>query len=766
MTSASKGVRIHVTGIVQGVGFRPFIYNLATGMQLNGWVKNTSAGVDLALDGTEESLDRFLQQLKSEAPPLARIDSVTVKDVPPDGFDRFQILESGRAAGRFQPISPDMSLCDDCLRELGDPGDRRYRYPFINCTNCGPRFTIIQDVPYDRPQTTMAAFPMCPACEAEYHNPEDRRFHAQPVACPECGPHIWLDVGGAILGQNEDALRGARRFLREGWVLAVKGLGGFHLACDATNDAAVKLLRKRKLRVDKAFAVMFPDMEAAERHCRVSDHERRLLTSPERPIVVLERKPGSTVSEAVAPGQRTLGAMLPYTPVHVLLLEREVGYSDAWVMTSGNLSEEPIATGNQEASTRLSRLADAFLMHDRDIHVRCDDSVVRSFEGQPYLLRRSRGYAPAPLAFPVEAPPVLGSGGMYKNTFCLTRGPYAFLSHHIGDLENVETLRSYQDGIDHFTRLFDVQPEIVACDLHPDYLATRAAHSFANEAGVPLVGVQHHHAHIASLLLEHGFVEDERVIGVAFDGTGYGEDGTMWGGEFLLANLAEYERGAHLRPMPLAGGDAAVRAPWRTALGWLYTNGAEWAESLAPVSTATEEERRILKRQLELGMNTPLTSSMGRLFDAVSSLIGICHRVNYEGQAAIEMEACLDPDEKDSYPFVRQGLELDTRPMLEAILADLASGVSTGVIAARFHNTVSEMVLSTCSALREIHHLQRVALSGGVWQNMHLLLSTVHLLRETGFTVMVHRKTPANDGGLSLGQAAVAASRLTMERKQ
>lgn len=760
MTTSLKGARIHVNGIVQGVGFRPFIYSLAHRLKLTGWVRNTSAGVEIALDGAADSIQHFLETLESEAPPLAHIDEIVVTDVQPDGFSGFDILDSTSETIRFQPISPDVSLCDDCLRELLDPDDRRYRYPFINCTNCGPRFTIIQDVPYDRPKTTMSGFPMCSACEAEYHDPADRRFHAQPVACTECGPHVWLDVGGAILSKNEDAISGARKFLREGWVVGVKGLGGFHLACDATNDEAVKLLRKRKLRVDKAFAVMFPDIEAVERYCRLTDYERSLLVSRERPVVIVERKRGSSISDAVAPGQHTIGAMLPYTPLHVLLLEREAGFSDAWVMTSGNISEEPIATGNDEARERLSQLADAFLMHDRPIQTRCDDSVVRGFQGHVYPLRRSRGYAPAPLAFPIEAPPLFAAGGMYKNTFCLTRGSYAFMSHHIGDLENMETLQAYRQGITHYMRLFDIKPELVAYDIHPDYLATQIALTYAAEEGLPAVGVQHHHAHIASLLLENGLVHGERAIGVAFDGTGYGEDGTIWGGEFLVADLAHYDRAAHLKTMPLPGGDVAVRKPWRIALGLLHEAGKSWDDALAPVKIASDEERRILRRQLELGINSPRTSSMGRLFDAVSSLLGIRQLVNYEGQAAIELEAALDPDESDSYPFALNDGELDPGPMLDAILRDLANNISSGIVAAKFQNTVAAMVLSTCNALREQYDVARVALSGGVWQNMHLLSASVDALQTAGFSVYVHRKVPANDGGLSLGQAAVAASRL------
>ncbi|MBN2556532.1 MAG: carbamoyltransferase HypF [Anaerolineales bacterium] len=761
MTAAPvRGARVHITGIVQGVGFRPFVYGLARQLHLAGWVRNTSAGVDIALDGPEDALQAFLKGLQQDAPPLARIDTISVRAAPPDGFAGFDILPSQPMAAAFQPVSPDVCLCDDCLRELLDPADRRYRYPFINCTNCGPRFSIIRDIPYDRPNTTMAGFALCEACAREYRDPADRRFHAQPVACPACGPHIWLEVAGAILGKREEALTGARRFLKEGWVVAVKGLGGFHLACDATNDAAVDLLRERKLRVDKAFAVMFPDLQAVEAHCRLSAFERDLLTSRERPIVILQRKPGSTLSDALAPGQETIGAMLPYTPLHVLLLERETGFPDAWVMTSGNLSEEPIAIDNHDARIRLDELADAFLLHDRDIHTRCDDSVVRAFAGALYPLRRSRGFAPSPLAFPRMAPPILAVGGAFKNTFCLTRDSYAFMSHHIGDLENYETLQSFRQGIDHFERLFHIKPEVVAYDAHPDYLASQYALERIASEGLEAVSVQHHHAHIAGCMLENNLPMNEPVIGIAFDGTGYGDDGTIWGSEILIADMSSYHRAAHLAPMPMPGGETAIRAPWRLALGLLNIYGITWDLALPSVAYGTEEQRRILNRQLELGINTPITSSMGRLFDAVASLIGVRQQVNYEGQAAIEMEAAADPDEKGTYPFVLEGTALAVAPMVAAIVADFRQGIGVNILAARFHNTVSAMVVSVCMSIRKEEALERVVLSGGVWQNMRLLSTTMRALEQAGFKVFVHHQVPTNDGGLSLGQAAVAASRL------
>ncbi|MGD8605259.1 MAG: carbamoyltransferase HypF, partial [Anaerolineales bacterium] len=600
-----QGARIFISGIVQGVGFRPFVYALAQRYNLTGWVRNTSAGVDIEVDGDPEQLSSFVLALEQEAPPLAYIDRLEVEERPANGFSGFEIRHSEPIPNAFQPISPDVSLCDDCRRELFDPADRRYRYPFINCTNCGPRFTIIKDIPYDRPKTTMAPFEMCPDCRFEYEDPGDRRFHAQPVACPICGPQIWLEVEGSRLGDREEALRLARRMLREGKIVAVRGLGGFHLACDAANSEAVETLRRRKMRVDKAFAVMMPDLGAVEKHCEINPAEIELLSSPARPVVILERRRGSDIAAAVAPGQSTLGVMLPYTPLHELLLEPEPGYPKALVMTSGNLSEEPIATGNQDARERLAKLADAFLLHDRDIHVRCDDSVYRLYQGKSYPIRRSRGYAPYPIPLPWETIPLLATGPELKNTFCLTRDKYAFMSQHIGDMENYETMKSFEEGIDHFERLFRIQPSVIAYDLHPNYMATRYALDRAQAENIPAVGVQHHHAHIAACMADNGLPEGP-TIGFAFDGTGYGDDGAIWGGEVLVCDYFTYDRAYHLEYIAMPGGEAAIRQPWRLALAWLRAAGVPWADDLPPVTTTSDEERRIVENMLQAGVNAPL----------------------------------------------------------------------------------------------------------------------------------------------------------------
>jgi hydrogenase maturation protein HypF len=775
------GTRIHITGVVQGVGFRPFVYDLAHRLALTGWVRNTSAGVDIEVDGQPEALTTFITSLQTEAPPLAHINSLRREDRRPNGFTAFRILDSQPIPGAFQPISPDASICADCLRELFDPGDRRYRYPFINCTHCGPRFTIIHDIPYDRPNTTMAPFAMCPACAAEYADPANRRFHAQPVACPDCGPRVWVEIGGL---ENSPILQSpieqARRLLADGKIVAIKGLGGFHLACDATNPQAVAELRRRKLRVDKPFALMMPDMATIEAKCFVNEAERALLESRERPIVVLRRRPDSGVAADVAPGQNTLGVMLPYTPLHYLLLEPAPGFPRALVMTSGNVSEEPIASNNNEARARLAPLADAFLMHNRDIHVRCDDSVIRSLQlptsnpstslraslQSPIFLRRSRGYAPSPIQLPFDSPPLLAAGAELKSTFCLARDRYAFLSHHIGDLENYETLCSFEDGVVHFERLFRVRPEIVAYDLHPNYLATRYALERARREGLQAIGVQHHHAHIAACLADSGLSGDCPAIGVAFDGTGYGDDGAIWGGEFLIATYANYTRAFHLDYVPLPGGDAAVREPWRLALAWLNRADIEWRNDLPPVIYASRNSQHMtaLRHQLHTGLNSPPTSSMGRLFDAVAAIAGLRQKVNYEAQAAIELEAVAYPDETGVYEFEIGAEVINPAPVIRAVVSDVRAGTPTSIIAARFHNGVAAMTLKVCQRIRAREGLAEVALSGGVWQNVRLLERVAGLLNRDGFTVHLHRNVPVNDGGVALGQAVIAAHLYTSRR--
>jgi hydrogenase maturation protein HypF len=785
------GARLKITGIVQGVGFRPFIFSLAKRYDLSGWVRNTSEGVDIEVDGAPGQIQAFIQAVQNEAPPLSKIDTFEVEGCLANGHHGFDIKQSLAIEGAFQPVSPDVSICPDCLKELFDPADRRYRYPFINCTNCGPRFTIIEDIPYDRPNTTMAGFQMCDPCLKEYSDPLNRRFHAQPIACPDCGPQVWLEMGQGIASNGkyaqqpligDAAILETQALLAEGKIIAIKGLGGFHLACDATNASAVDELRRRKLRVDKPFALMMPDVETVKRHCRLSPAEEELLASRERPILLLEMQPDSTVSSLVAPYQHHLGVMLPYTPLHYLLFatpaqggNTSVKAADALVMTSGNLSEEPICTDNDEARQRLNSLADAFLMHDRPIRTRCDDSVMRvaQIESQAtavdalFPIRRSRGYAPFPVRLPWEAPSVLAAGAELKNTFCFTRDRYAFLSHHIGDLENFETLQSFEEGIRHFELLFHIQPQLLAYDLHPNYLATRYILARAEAEGLPAVGVQHHHAHIAACMVENAVQAEQAVIGVSFDGTGYGEDGAIWGGEFLLSTYRDFQRLAHLAYMPLPGGDAAVRKPARTALAYLWQAGLDWEPELSSVSILCMEERMALLSQLQHAINTPLTSSMGRLFDAVSALIGVRQKVNYEAQAAVELEALVDPLETGAYPFGYQSsqtggavpLAVEPAPLLEAVLADLHRGASPSAISARFHNGIAHMVLDVCSFIRSQYGLHQVALSGGVWQNITLFTKTTHLLNRAGFEVLAHQKVPANDGGLSLGQAVVAVRR-------
>jgi hydrogenase maturation protein HypF len=807
------GLRVHITGIVQGVGFRPFVHALATRLVLKGWVRNTSAGVDIEVDGPVGALDEFLLALRTEIPPLAHIDEIQIEHISPNGYDQFSIIQSESIPDAFQPISPDVCICPDCLRELFDPQDRRYRYPFINCTNCGPRFTIIQDIPYDRPHTTMAGFPMCPDCSREYEDPGDRRFHAQPVACPVCGPQVWLETSPILTPaepdqperiRGDEAIRKAQALLAEGRIVAVKGLGGFHLACDAQNESAVAELRRRKLRVDKPFAIMMPDISTVRAHCKLDDIEQALLESTPRPVVLLHRRDESDIAAQVAPSQCTLGVMLPYTPLHYLLLaaraevstNRTPDHADVpqvLVMTSGNLSEEPIAFENDDARERLASLADAFLFHNRPIHTRCDDSVVRVFipqersqnsipgnskgTGSPahpemvLPIRRSRGYAPFPIKLPIDAPPLLAAGAELKNTFCLARDRYAIVSHHIGDMENYETLKSFEEGIAHFERLFRIDPVLLAYDLHPNYLASRYVLERAEREHIRAVGIQHHHAHIAACMLENKVDQNAEVIGVAFDGTGYGPDGAIWGGEFLLVSYKSYSRAAYMDYIPLPGGDAATRKPARTALAYLWKAGIDWEIGLAPVDYLCAEERHALRSQLALGINAPLTSSVGRLFDAAASIAGVRHLVNYEAQAAIEFEQMTDPFEMGCYPYeiinsrggnaqlqTTDHLIINPGPLITALVGDVQNRIPGSILAARFHNSVAQIVADVCQRLRQTSGINRVALSGGVWQNFTLLSKTYRLLESGGFEIFYHTRVPPNDGGISLGQAAVAAS--------
>jgi hydrogenase maturation protein HypF len=754
---------IEVAGIVQGVGFRPYVYRLARELGLAGLISNTAAGVAIEVEGPASAVETFLDRLPHELPPLARITSLAVRDLPCDHDAEFRILPSRLGEESRALISPDVAVCDDCLRELFDPADRRYRYPFINCTNCGPRFTIVREIPYDRPRTSMAVFPMCPACQHEYDDPGNRRFHAQPNACWDCGPRAELwNAQGRRIETAEPILEAAAR-LASAAVVAVKGLGGFHLAADATGAAAVETLRERKRRVGKPFAIMVRDLASLEQFCAVDDFARGLLLGPERPIVLLRKKQPSPIAEAVAPDLHELGVFLPYTPLHHLLFA--AGEFRALVMTSGNLSEEPIAINNLEAVSRLSGLADFFLVHNRDILRRADDSVVRASGGRVRQLRRSRGYVPLPVFLNGELPRVLAVGGELKNTICLTKGRHAFLSQHIGDLENLENRRFFAEALEHLERVLEIEPQVIAYDLHPDYFATRWA--LAQES-TDRVAVQHHHAHVASCMAENHL--EGKVIGIALDGTGYGTDGNVWGGEVLLADYESFERAAHFAYVRMPGGAAAIHEPWRMAVSYLVQHFGKEFWNL-PIDFVKQLDRRrteIVLRMVERGVNSPLTSSCGRLFDAVASLAGIRQRVTYEAQAAIELEAAIAPGDDDSaYPLGLTpdgaGWLIDTKPMFEALVSDLARGESAGLISRRFHNTLTEVFVRLANLLRDRTRLERVCLSGGTFQNVYLQEELVARLAAAGFDVFTHSEVPAGDGGLSLGQAIVAAHHFRQE---
>ncbi|HEY2574670.1 MAG TPA: carbamoyltransferase HypF [Streptosporangiaceae bacterium] len=747
---------IRIEGTVQGVGFRPFVYSLASRLGLAGLVGNDVDGVFAEVEGPPATVQEFLFSIKKETPPLARIEKIISKQIPAKGSQSFSIAPSEVGGQRRTLVSADSATCADCLAELADPADRRFGYPFINCTNCGPRFTIIRDVPYDRPLTTMASFVMCARCAAEYHDPADRRFHAQPVCCPVCGPALrLLDGRGAVL-VGEPLAHGAE-MIRDGLVLALKGLGGYHLAVDASTEAAAAWLRGRKHREDKPFAVMVADLAAARQLCEVDETAAGLLTSARRPIVLLPRLVTAAVAPSVAPRNRQLGIMLPYTPLHHLLL---AAVGRPIVLTSGNISDEPIAYTDEDAVARLGGIADAFLTHDRAIHMRADDSVVRSFGGREMLLRRARGYAPEPVRVATAfARPVLACGAELKSTFCLAKRDHAFVSQHIGDLENAETLRSFTEGIEHFRRLFDVDPQVVAHDLHPEYLSTKYALDLAEAGGLELAGVQHHHAHIASCLADNG--EAGPVIGVAFDGTGFGPDGTIWGGEFLVADLAGFTRGGHLAPVPMPGGAAAIRQPWRMAAAYLEAAYPGGLPGGLDVVRRNEQRWADVVTLARRGVNAPVTSSAGRLFDAAAALLGVRDAVNYEGQAAIELEQLAGAGEPGGYlatfepgePFRIRGADL-----IAAMAGDLDAGVNRAAIAARFHNAVVTLITEGCLLLRERHGLTTVALSGGVFQNLLLLTAAVARLEASGFRVLTHSRVPCNDGGISLGQAVVAGA--------
>jgi hydrogenase maturation protein HypF len=773
--SANQRRRITIQGIVQGVGFRPFVYGQAQCRSLAGFVLNDSAGVTIEIEGPAQALDDFQRALHEDLPPLAHIDTIATECISPCHESTFVIAHSQSNAERHALISPDTATCHNCLHECFDPDDRRYHYPFINCTNCGPRFSIVQDVPYDREKTTMSIFSMCAACQAEYSDPLDRRFHAQPNACPVCGPRVQLLAldgderirwNGHKPGIAEPIAKAAQALAR-GAILAIKGLGGYHLACDALNTEAVQRLRQRKRREVKPFALMATDLETIKRFCYMNDVEATLLQSHRRPIVLLTKRPDHSVAPEVAPDYTTLGFMLPYTPLHHLLLHHFAQalaprHPAILVMTSGNLSEEPIAYRDDDAGERLAAIAEGMLTHNRDIHIRCDDTVMRIVAGGEQFFRRSRGYAPEPIPLTHNLKvPILACGGHLKNTFCLGKGRQAFISHHIGDLENLETLTSFHEGIEHFQRIFAIAPEVVAYDLHPEYLATK----YALASDIPQkIGVQHHHAHIASVLAEHKLTEP--VIGIAADGTGYGTDGTIWGGEVLIADLVDFERSTYLHPVPLPGGEQAIRQPWRMAAVYLaQAFGDAWNRDLdIPFVRQLDHPRwNILAQMITRGVNSPLTSSLGRLFDAVAALIGLRNTVLYEGQAAIELEALASTVQtiriQRCYPFEING-QMDVAPLIRAIVEDLQQGMALPQIAWNFHRSIAELLATACLTIREQSRLQVVALSGGVFQNRLLLEQLMARLREMAFRVYINQRVPPNDGGISFGQLAVAVARL------
>ncbi len=757
MIRRSKGA---IKGVVQGVGFRPFIYQLAHRYQLSGHVINTPEGVDLEVEGADEDVEHFFQAILSERPPLAHISSIERAELRPKKDKAFEIKESRADQERSALISPDVSICPDCLRELKDPKDRRFRYPFINCTHCGPRYTIIMDIPYDRAMTTMKEFKMCKACHEEYEDPTDRRFHAQPNACWDCGPRVSLHDQDGLPVACETPVKETIHLLKRGAIIAIKGLGGFHLAVDAMNHKAVVRLRKRKHREEKPLALMVRDLETAKEIVHINQMEAKTLLSPQRPIVILKKRRFHSLSRQVAPRNRYFGIMLPYTPLHYLLMD---GSFRALVMTSGNISEEPINIDNEEAFKNLKGIADYFLVHDRDIYLRSDDSIIRVLGRVPRQVRRSRGYVPIPVFLSAEMtalPSVLAVGGELKNTICITKENRAFLSQHVGDMENLETLDFFRLTISHMESILEIRPKVMAHDLHPDYLSSKFSRE---QQEIPTLAAQHHHAHIVSCLAENGFKGP--VIGLALDGTGFGSDGQVWGGEVLLADLNSFQRAAHLDYVSLPGGDAAAKFPWIMALSYLHKTYGDELFNL-PIKFVRDlktEDANIVFQMITRGVNSPLTSSCGRLFDALSSLIGLRQKMAYEGQAAMELEMCQNLSEKGKYPWAieeKKGpLILLTSDIIRSVVEDIKAGMSRGIISRRFHNTLIDMFTGTCVRLREASGIDHVAMSGGCFQNVTLMKDLSRSLTSHGFKVLTQKVVPSNDGGLSLGQAVCAGLR-------
>ena len=756
MTDKYVANRLKVNGIVQGVGFRPFVFQLAQKYGLKGEVANTSAGVSIHVEGLAEHITSFEADLAAQAPPLAYIVDIVSQPATVKQFSDFAIVKSQGESRMSTLISPDVSVCDDCLAELMDPADRRFHYPFINCTNCGPRYTIIDDIPYDRPKTSMRYFIMCPACQAEYDEPTNRRFHAQPNACDDCGPHVSLfDNYQNVIGKHNPVDK-AVELLKQGNILAIKGLGGYHLAADAANTDAVRRLRRRKIREEKPLAVMSADLATIRGYAAVNQEEEQLLTSIRRPIVLLRKKTPNPISDQVAPHNNYFGVMLPYTPLHYLLLKHDF---TALVMTSGNLSEEPISIDNEDAFNRLAGIADYFLIHDRDIYLRSDDSIVRHIAGAQRFIRRSRGFVPIPVFLKKEVPPILACGAELKNTICVTKQDKAFLSQHIGDLENIATYDFFKLTIDHLKRILDINPEIIACDMHPDYLSSQFA---AEQTAIPNIQVQHHHAHVVSCMAEHKLEGD--VIGLAFDGTGYGPDGTLWGGEILIASSHDFKRTGHLGTIAMPGAAAAIKEPWRMAISYLqHTFGDDFQNLDLPVLGEIEAEKvNILREMISKQVNSPLTSSLGRLFDGVAAICGIRKQVNFEGQAAMEFEMLAADSTNQMYDYqwvTGESYQLQTAPIIEGVVADIQSRVPIAEISAKFHHTLIHLFAEFCDVMRRESDLNRVVLSGGCFQNATLLSGLIQALHDKEFAVFTHQQVPANDGGISLGQAVVAAAK-------
>lgn len=768
----AERAQIVVKGVVQGVGFRPYVYTLADSLHLRGYVTNTPEGVIIEVEG--DGLREFIERLPRESPPLSRVIDITISLLPVYGYPDFRILESKDRDSKapFTLVSPDVSICDDCLKELLDPLNRRYLYPFINCTNCGPRYSITKAVPYDRPNTTMAVFSLCTECSDEYHNPKDRRFHAQPNACPRCGPQVTLVDGKQVPVICRDPLQKTIELLKEGKIIAIRGLGGFHIACDANQEATVERLRELKRRSNKPFGLMAPDIETIEKFCEVSEEEKRLLLSNRRPIVLLRKREGMhrCLPDAVSPRNRYLGFMLPYTPLHYLLFTypeiedstHGTAHFDALVMTSGNMSEEPIVRDNHEALEKLSIIADAVLLHNRDIFMRVDDSVIRAGEGHsPFFIRRSRGYTPEPIMLPSPGPEVMGCGADIKNTFTITKGGFAIPSQHIGDMENYETLEFFEESLENLKRMYRARPVAIGHDLHPGYLSTQ----WALRQDLPAFPFQHHYAHVGSVMAEHGL--DRKVIGVAFDGTGYGIDGNLWGGEFLVADLKGFERAGHLRSIPLPGGEMAIREPWRTAVSYLLdAAGDEAMDYLRAIGFTERYGKETLEKIITIRHAedlSPLSSGAGRLFDAVSALIGLCDRNTFEGEAAMALESLITGETDDHYSVTLTAdasLVVDFSPAVMEIVHDVLHGRTRREISMKFHNTVSNGILEAVTRISETSGVKHIVLSGGTFQNVYLLKRTTDMLTSRGMNVHTNQLVPCNDACISLGQAFLVRERI------